>query len=73
MVWLETIKTAPVGQGVKMPLKLSRMGVKYSHPDAAVRNKLCENYTKNTDSLTVVSEIVATHFQTIMQASGLWK
>jgi len=41
--------------------------------DHAVRQTLRHDYANNADSLTMASQVVATHFQTIAQANHYWR
>jgi hypothetical protein len=71
--WLTTLKTATPQEGFELAIKLARMGVKYTQPDAEVRDRLREPYATNADSLTLASQVVAVHFQTVAAANGYWR
>lgn len=62
MSWLHTLKTDTPKEGFQLALKLSRMAVKFTQPDAEIRVKLRSEYE---DSLTMASHVVAVNFQTI--------
>ncbi len=72
MSWLPTLKTATPEEGFELALKMSRMGVKYTQPDDAVRGKLRKVYENNADSLTQASQVVAINFQTVSAANNYW-
>lgn len=72
MAWLETLKTATPEEGFELALKLARMGVKYTQPDAKIRDDLRQVYEKDADSLTAASHVVAVHFQTVAKANNFW-
>jgi len=72
MSWLPTLKTDTPEEGFQLALKLSRMAVKFTQPDDAVRTKLRVDYENNADSLTMASHVVATNFQTVAKANGYW-
>ncbi|WHZ06206.1 hexameric tyrosine-coordinated heme protein [Neobacillus sp. YX16] len=55
-----------------MRLFLSK-GVAYTQPSADVWNKLRTEYEGNADSLTLSSQVIATHFQTVAAANNHWK
>ena len=71
--WLTTLRTATAQEGFELAIKLARMGVKYTQPDAATRDRLREPYANNADSLTLASQVVALHFQTVAAANGYWR
>lgn len=52
---------------------MARMGVKYTQPSAVVRDKLRPVYAENADSLTLASQVVAVHFQTVAAANDHWR
>ncbi len=71
--WLPSLITATPQEGYELAIKLSRLAVKFTQPSAEVREKLRADYANNADSLTLVSQVVATNFQTIAQANNYWK
>ena len=71
-IWLGTLKTATPQEGYDLAIKLSRMAVKYTQPPAEMREKLRDSYANNADSLTAVSQVVATNFQTVAAANNYW-
>ena len=72
MSWLPSLKTATPEEGFDLAIKLSRMAVKKTQPDDAVREGMRPDYANSADSLTQVSHVVATNFQTIAAANGYW-
>ena len=72
MTWLPSLQTETAEEGFQLAIKLSRMAVKFTQPDDAVRGRLRADYENNADSLTMASHVVATHFQTISQANRYW-
>lgn len=73
MSWLPTLITETPEAGYELAIKLSRMGVKFTQPDDETRQKLRPDYANNADSLTLVSHVIATHFQTVAQANNFWR
>ena len=71
-LWLSTLNTATPQVGYELAIKLSRMGIKYTQPSDEVRQKLRDDYANNADSLTAVSQVVATNFQTVAAANNYW-
>lgn len=72
-MWLPSLITDTPEEGYNLALKLSRMAVKMTQPDDAVRARLRQDYENSADSLTAVSQVVATNFQTVAAANGYWK
>ncbi|WP_111734496.1 hexameric tyrosine-coordinated heme protein [Roseovarius amoyensis] len=70
--WLPTLKTATPEEGYDLAVKMSRVAVKMTQPDADMRDKLRPAYAENADSLIAVSQVVATHFATVAAANGYW-
>lgn len=71
--YLPTLITADPESGFQLAIKLSRLGVKFTQPDAAVRDKLRPVYAENADSLTMASQVVAINFQTVAAANNYWR
>ncbi|WOR15607.1 hexameric tyrosine-coordinated heme protein [Hyphomonas sp. FCG-A18] len=72
MSWLPSLITDTPEDGFELALKLSRMAVKKTQPDDAVRTRLRADYENNADSLTMASHVVATNFQTVARANKYW-
>jgi len=73
MSWLPTLITETPEQGFEIALKLSRIAVKKTQPDDAIRSRLRADYENNADSLTMASHVVATNFQTVAAANNYWR
>lgn len=73
MSWLPSLITESPEEGFQLAIKMSRMGVKYAQPDDKIRAELREIYERNADSLTMVSQVVATNFQTVALANNHWR
>lgn len=71
--WLTSLQTETPQQGFELALKLARKGVAYTQTSAEVREKLRPEYAENADSLTMASQVVAIHFQTVAAANNYWK
>lgn len=71
--YLPTLITDTPEDGYQLAIKLSRLAVKFTQPDAAVRDRLRPAYAENADSLTAVSQVVATNFQTVAAANNYWR
>lgn len=73
MSWLPSLITETPEEGYDLAIKLSRMAVKRTQPDDAARGEMRPDYASNADSLTMVSHVVATNFQTVAQANDFWR
>lgn len=71
--WLTNLKTETPQEGYELAILLARKGVAYTQPSADIRKKLRSKYAKNADSLIMVSQVIAIHFQTIAAANNYWK
>ena len=71
--WLPTLKTATPQEGYDLALKMARVAIKMTQPDAEVRDKLRPIYAENADALIASSQVVATHFATVAAANDYWK
>ena len=59
--------------GFALAVKLSQKGVATTQADASVRKGLRNTYAHNPDSLIAVSQVIATHFQTVAAANNYWR
>lgn len=71
--WLPTLITPDPETGFQLAIKLSRLGVKFTQPDAEVRDRLRPEYAEDADSLTAASQVVAINFQTVAAANDYWR
>lgn len=71
--WLSSLKTKTPQEGYELAITLARKGVAYTQPSADIRKKLRPKYAKNADSLTMASQVIAIHFQTVAAANNYWK
>lgn len=71
--WLPTLKTGTPSEGYDLAVKLARIAVKKTQPDAAERERLRPDYSGDADALIAVSSVVAIHFSTIAAANGYWR
>ena len=70
--WLPTLITKTPEEGYDLAVKLSRVAIKMTQPDASIREKLRPDYAGNSDALIASSQVVATHFATVAAANGYW-
>lgn len=71
--WLPTLTTKTPTEGYALAVKLARMAVKLTQPDATQRDRMRPEYAGDADALIAVSQVVATHFATIAAANGYWQ
>ncbi|GIK97881.1 MAG: hypothetical protein BroJett029_20900 [Alphaproteobacteria bacterium] len=71
--WLPTLITPTPTEGYDLAIKLARIAVKKTQPDAAERERMRLDYAGDADALIAVSAVVATHFATIAAANGYWR
>ncbi len=71
--WLPTLMTDSPEAGFELALKLSRLGVKFTQPDAAARDRLRPDYADDASALIASSQVVATNFQTVAAANNYWR
>jgi len=71
--WLPTLMTATPEEGYALAVKMARVAIKMTQPDAEVRDKLRPIYAENADALIASSQVVATHFATVAAANNYWR
>lgn len=60
-------------EGRALAMKMARLIVKATQPDAAVRDKLRPVYAENAGMLIALGQTVAFEFATIAAANNYWK
>lgn len=70
--WLPTLLTDTPQEGYDLAVKLARVAVKMTQPDAVIREDLRVVYEKDARALIDASSVVATHFQTVAAANNYW-
>ncbi len=70
--WLTSLKTDTPQQGFELAITLARKGVAYTQTSPEIREQLRVDYANNADSLTMASQVVAIHFQTVAKANNYW-
>lgn len=71
--WLPTLITATPEEGYDLAVKLARVAVKLTQPEAEVRDRLRPEYAEDPEALIAVSQVVATHFATVAAANDYWQ
>ncbi len=70
---LQSLITPTPQDGFELAVKLARMAVNLTQPSEEVRGKLRAAYEQDSTQLIAISQVVATHFQTIAAANGYWR
>jgi hypothetical protein len=60
-------------EGRQLAVKMARLVIKATQPDAAVRDKLRPIYAEDAAMLIAIGQVVATEFATIAAANNYWK
>lgn len=60
-------------EGRQLAVKMARLIIKVTQPDAAVREKLRPVYAEDPAMLIAIGQIVATEFATIAAANNYWR
>lgn len=71
--WLTSLQTKTPQEGFELAITLSRKGVAYTQTSPDIRGQLRDSYANNADSLTLASQVIAIHYQTIAAANNYWK
>lgn len=60
-------------EGRALAIKMARLIIKTTQPDAAVRERLRSVYTEDASMLIAITQTVALEFATIAAANNYWK
>ena len=60
-------------EGRQLAIKMSRLIIKVTQPDAAVRERLRSVYAEDAAMLIAIGQTVAMDFATIAAANNYWK
>ncbi len=71
--WLKSLTTKTPQEGFELAIKLAQKGVEYTQPSKEIRKKLRTKYSKDPDSLSFASQVIAINFQTVAAANNYWK
>ncbi len=59
-------------EGYNLAIRLAQEAVLLTQPDEDIRKVLRPTYANDANSLILVSQVVATHFQTVAAANNYW-
>ena len=65
--------TASPEEGRQLAIKMARLVIKATQPDAEVRDSLRDVYAQDAATLVQVGQVVATEFATIAAANNYWR
>lgn len=60
-------------EGRQLAIKMSRLIIRATQPDAEIREKLRPIYAEDAAMLIAIGQVVATEFATIAAANNYWK
>lgn len=60
-------------EGRQLAVKMARLIIKLTQPDAGVREKLRPDYANDAAMLIAIGQVVATEFATIAAANNYWR
>jgi hypothetical protein len=72
-VRLPALKTATPQEGHELAVKMARVAIRMTQPDAAVRDRLRPVHAESADALIASGHVVATHFATVAGANDYWR
>ncbi|MSR08574.1 MAG: hypothetical protein EXR82_03430 [Gammaproteobacteria bacterium] len=68
-----TLITKTPEEGRQLAVKMARLIIKTTQPDATVRERLRSVYTEDASMLIAITQTVALEFATIAAANNYWK
>jgi hypothetical protein len=60
-------------EGRRLAVKMARLVIKVTQPDAAMRERLRPDYAEDAGLLIDIGQVVATEFATIAAANNYWR
>lgn len=73
MTWLRRLTTQIHQESCALVVKLTRMAIKLTQPDADACKRMRPDYAQDGNALIAVGQVVATHFGAIALAGDYWK
>ena len=68
-----TLITATPQEGRELAIKMARLIIKVTQPDAEVRGRLRGIYAEDANMLIAIGQTVATEFAVIAAANNYWR
>lgn len=69
----DSLLTNTPEEGRQLAVKMARLIIKITQPDASVREKLRPIYAEDATMLIAIGQTVATEFATIAAANNYWR
>lgn len=60
-------------EGRQLAVKMARLTIKLTQPDATVRERLRPDYASDASMLIAIGQTVALEFATVARANNYWK
>lgn len=60
-------------EGRQLAVKMARLVIKITQPDAEMRDKIRPDYAEDAGLLIAIGQVVATEFATIAAANNYWR
>ena len=73
LVPANSLITSSAEEGRQLAIKMARLVIKATQPDAAVREQLRKVYANDAQMLLLIGQVVATEFAIIAAANGYWQ
>ena len=73
LILRNTLLTNSPEEGRALAVKMARLIIKITQPDAEMREKLRPKYANDAAMLIAIGQTVATEFATIAKANDYWK
>ena len=71
--WLPTLSTEPPQAGCELAIKLARVAIRLTQPDAEACEWMQPDDAEDSDALIAASHVAATHFATLAAANAHWR
>lgn len=68
-----SLLTASPEEGRALAIKLARLSIKITQPDASIREQLRPDYANDAALLISIGQTIAMEFSTIAKANNYWK
>ncbi|MEM9646960.1 MAG: hexameric tyrosine-coordinated heme protein [Bacteroidota bacterium] len=68
-----SLVTATPEEGRALAIKIARLTIKITQPDAKIRERLRPDYANDASMLIAIGQTVATEFSIIAEANNYWR
>lgn len=70
---LQSLLTQNPEEGFALAVKLAQKGVEVTQSSEEIRKILRPTYSRDANSLTAASQVIAIHFQSVAAANNYWR